>query len=166
MKNDLTLSDVTFLIDTREQRPWDFTDLNDDQQSIRVRQKTQKLKTGDYGIEGFPEICCERKSLDDLLGVTGGGRSRFERELTRMAQFRFKCVVVEASWDAVKMGMWRSEIPPKTLMGTIYGWSLMSGGIPFWFENVPYNAMKLAARWMFIAARRIQRERNKEAVAV
>ena len=64
------------VVDTREQKPYRFT---------RCQVKT--LPTGDYSLVGLEDcIAIERKSAADLAGSLGAGRTRFRRELERLAQ--------------------------------------------------------------------------------
>lgn len=158
---DLTLNDVTFLIDTREQTPWDFSILNDPKKKIRVKQRRATLKTGDYTIEGFPEIVVERKSLNDLLGCIGQSRERFEAELKRMLLIPHRSVVVERSWSELRRGEWLSQITPSQACGSVIGWRLW--GVDFHFAENETLACRDAAQWMFVAARRLHRERTLQA---
>lgn len=129
----LTLNDFTFLIDTREQLPWNFALLDDVSKKIRTKSKRASLKTGDYSIEGFPEICVERKSKDDLLGCCGQSRERFEDCLHRMQEMPFRCVIVECSWQSLYIGNWISKILPQQVIGSVLGWS--QWGIPFFLRT-------------------------------
>ena len=63
------------VVDTREQRPLEFTHL----QTIRGT-----LQTGDYGLQGLPAFCVERKSVPDMVSSLTGERERFWRELERV----------------------------------------------------------------------------------
>jgi len=57
---------------------------------------TAHLKTGDYSIQGFEDvITIERKSISDLLGTLGKGRIRFEKELNRMSEYKWKGLLIE-----------------------------------------------------------------------
>lgn len=107
-----------FVIDTREQRPWNL------EPAVR-----KGLQTGDYSVTGLEDLLCvERKSLPDLLGVMSSGRSRFERELARMAEFERAFLVVEASWETLARGNYHVggsrfiNMHPNSVMGSIYAW--------------------------------------------
>ncbi len=81
MKLPATLKpeNVTALIDTREQQLLDLSPL-------RTEQAT--LPTGDYSLKGLEHVVAiERKSLDDLLGVVGRDRPRFDREVQRLLAY-------------------------------------------------------------------------------
>lgn len=64
----------------------------------------EKLDAGDYAIKDWPNlIVIERKnSITELCGNLGKNRARFERELERMKDVKFKYVVVEDYWSSIK----------------------------------------------------------------
>lgn len=137
-------SDITAIIDTREQTPWGLQPL---------QTSCGTLDTGDYSILGLEHrIRVERKSLPDLLGCIGNERERFERELARLLAYPTRIVIVECTWAEFCAGGWRSQVKVESAMGSVIGW--MAQGIPFHFAGIPSEASKFAARFMFIAARR------------
>lgn len=143
-RKDLVPDDITVIIDTREQTPWDMSPL-----------KTEKgtLETGDYTIKGLEHvIAIERKSLGDLLGCIGQSRERFDKEIKRMLSYPCRCVIVEAHWGELMAGNWRSHIKPTAAMGSVLGW--IAHGVPFIFAGNAEEAGRYAGRLMFIAARR------------
>lgn len=151
-RSSLKIEDLTYLIDTREQTPFDFASMDP-----RIRTASATLPTGDYSIRGLEHlVTVERKSLDDLIGCVGRGRERFERELQRMKSYTARCVVVECSWDALEFGDYRSQITPKALTGSVMGW--MEMGILFFFARNATEAARFTANFMFISARRRFRE--------
>lgn len=152
MVKQLAIEDLTILVDSREQLPFHFV-IKDKP----VKTEIATLTTGDYTVRGLEEICCvERKSLDDLMGVIGSGRERFERELKRMLGFPKRMVIVEASWDIIKEGNYRAKIHPKAAVGSILGWIEM--GIPFFFARDSTEAAQLTGNFLFICANRRFRE--------
>ena len=89
----------TILIDTREQLPYTF----DDYKNWIGNTDSTALKTGDYSVEGFDNIIAlERKTLADIVGSLMNGRERFLNEMERLAQFRYKCLCIEASRTSIK----------------------------------------------------------------
>ena len=88
--------------DTREQDGFTFIDGFDPAPIVT----DGTLATGDYSLAGFEAagITVERKSLQDLVGVLGHGRERFERELARMRAYAVAAVVVEAPLSALRAG--------------------------------------------------------------
>lgn len=143
-RKELKAEDVTAVIDTREQTPWELAPLR----TVRAG-----LVTGDYSILGLEsEIAIERKSLPDLLGCIGNERERFDKEIKRLVAYPCRAIIVEASWREFAAGGWRSRVSPASAMGSVLGW--MALGIPFVFAGDPSAASQAAARIMFIAARR------------
>lgn len=143
-RKTLEPSDITAIVDTREQTPWSLDPL-----------KTERgtLATGDYSIKGLEsEIALERKSLSDLLGCIGNSRARFEAELERLAAYSVRAVIVECSWSELEAGAYRSRIKPSAACGSVLGWVGM--GIPFLFAGGASSASTAAARLLFISARR------------
>jgi DNA excision repair protein ERCC-4 len=148
-RKHLKPEDVTFLIDTREQTPLDFSLIIN--QPFRVESAT--LTTGDYSVKGLEEseICVERKSLDDLLGCVGRERERFERELRRMLGFQCRLVLVEASWGEIGLGQWRSRLTPSQVQGSVIRW--MGWGIPFFFARGSEEGVRFVSNYMWLHAK-------------
>jgi ERCC4-type nuclease len=141
---------MTILIDTREQRPLDFSPLG-------IATERTTLTTGDYSLKGLThEVVVERKSLDDLLGVVGQHRERFDREIERMKAFRSKLIVVECAFDDLDQGNWRSKITPTQVQGSCLGW--MAHGIPFIFCASRERLARHVANFLYINAKRRWRE--------
>lgn len=139
--------DITILVDTREQTPFDMTEFG-------FRSEPATLKTGDYTIKGLEDrITVERKSLPDLLGCIGKGRKRFEKELVRMLDFNSRAVVVSASESEIEAGNYQySRLTPKQVIGSYTGW--MVWNIPFIFADDHTKAAKRAAHFLWLYAKR------------
>lgn len=149
-RKHLLQEDVTFLVDTREQTPFDFSKISIDGNKINIRRAT--LTTGDYSILGLErdEICIERKSIDDLCGVTGSSRQRFEKEIDRMLAFKIRYIVVEATWNQIMLGQWRSQVTPAQVSGSLIGWA--ARGVPFFAANRE-DCARFTARILWTHAR-------------
>lgn len=66
-------------------------------------ERRQALETVDYTVEGMESlIVLERKSLTDLVGTLMHNRARFFRELERMTTFKYRALIIEASYEQVK----------------------------------------------------------------
>lgn len=109
------LAEMVIIVDTRETRPYTFAGFN-----VRFA----KLDAGDYSIAGFEDaITIERKELGDFLSSissAGGGRERFQRELERMRNHEFRCVVIEADYSHISDGQHPfSKMTPEAAMGTM-----------------------------------------------
>lgn len=139
---------VTAIRDSREQTPFNLAPL---------KEKVDTLTTGDYSIVGLEHvISLERKSLQDLVGCCGHGRERFERELARMRAFAVRGVIVEGTWSQIELQQYRSTIHPNSVIGSIMSWQ--QKGINFMFCDNAEMAGKLAAKFLFSAARSRWRE--------
>ena len=91
------ITDHTIIIDTREQKPLEFSN------SERLT-----LHTGDYSIKGYEKtFTIEHKTIADLIGTCDGlvtkkkpksNRVRFREELQRMVDdFDFYCIVISGN---------------------------------------------------------------------
>lgn len=93
------------------------------------------LNVGDYSLAGFTDkIAVERKSLDDLLGCLTAGRERFEKELARSRALDRFCVLVEASFEDLAKGVYRSAMKPHSACQSIIAWQIRYD-IPFVFAG-------------------------------
>lgn len=108
--------------DTREQAPFTFAGYDCEVQAGAI-------PTGDYSLAGLVDRCAvERKSLDDLLGcLTGEGRERFERELARAAGLECFAVVVEASFQDMAEGRYRSKMKPHAALQSVLAFQVRYG---------------------------------------
>ena len=139
----MTFNNQSFriLIDTREQRPFDF-------KQFEVDTEIATLKTGDYSarlkssfLEPFVDTgcCVERKSLNDLIGCFTTGRERFEKELERMRDYRCCAVVVESPYRALASGRYHSKMNPQSAIQTFISFS-QKYRVPFIFAESRDNA--------------------------
>lgn len=119
------------IIDTREQRPYEFQRFTDRFESI----ERAALVAGDYSLEGMTKnIAIERKSLQDLVSTLTAGRDRFKRELARLQVFDYKCIVIEATLKEVSMPYSFSKASPNSILGSIDALE-MTYGVPFKFYD-------------------------------
>ena len=122
--------DLHIVIDSRERQPFTF-DSASVYEGTTVEAGT--LVTGDYSIRGLESIvACERKSLPDLVGCLAGDRERFERELQRSRALEAFAVIVEAPWEALAKGQYRSRLQPFAATQSIAAFSARMR-VPFWF---------------------------------
>lgn len=143
-RKTLDPKDVTAIIDTREQLPLTLSPL---------RWERGTLTTGDYTVKGLErEIAIERKSLPDLLGCIGRDRERFDREVKRLIAYPVRALVIEATWQQLEAGHWRSGVTPASALGSIFGW--IAYGLPVIMAGNPQQASKYVSRILFISARR------------
>ena len=124
-----SIQNFTIIIDTREQRPYTFQNIKPEPPETII----QGLTTGDYSLAGLESyICVERKSMTDLFGSVGKGRTRFEHEMERLSTFDYAAIVVESdikTWFMNPPG--RSKMNPRSVFRTIIAWS-QRYGIHIW----------------------------------
>ncbi len=138
-------------IDSREQLAYSFHDYDCTVEAVT-------LATGDYSILGFEDkIACERKSIDDLLGCLTSGRERFEKELARARSLDRFCVIVEASFEELAKGLYRSAMKPHAACQSIIAWQIRYG-TPFVFAGSrkagEYYTHSFLAKYLYEIERR------------
>ena len=113
------------LIDSRETKPWTFQGIKPNPPAIKVI----GLRTGDYSVEGLSDlVTVERKEVGDLFSSVGKNRDRFERELIRMAEFDYACIIIEA-----EIKQWfinppsHSKMSPKSVLRSLFAFSQRYG---------------------------------------
>ena len=145
---ELKLSDLTVIIDTREQMPWDMSPMVCE---------TGTLSVGDYSLKGLESIVAiERKSIDDFVMCCGVERERFQRELDRLRGWPVSAVVIEASWADLQLGQWRSKLTPKQVQSSFCAW--IAQGHKMVLGKSHDEAGKIASAILFYAARYRVRE--------
>jgi ERCC4-type nuclease len=123
------------------------------------------LVTGDYSVKGLETIITvERKSLPDLLACIGQERERFDREVLRMLAYPCRAIVVEATWDDLEQGEWRSQVSPAAAVGSVLGW--IAAGVPVIMSGDHARAGRYVSRLLFTAARRRWREARSLAATI
>jgi ERCC4-type nuclease len=89
----------TILIDTREKEPFDFSRFP----NWIAGEMRQKLDVADYSVQGMEKLLSlERKSLSDLITTVIQERSRFFKMCEKLAQYRWRALLVEASYKDIK----------------------------------------------------------------
>lgn len=141
-RNVRSVKDGTFLgtivVDTREQKPYEFTgflcDAQDGGGPMSIPTVRGTLASGDYSLAGFEtQVAVERKSLPDLYSTLGQDRERFEREIQRLNGYAFAAVVIEADWDQIRFEPpLRTQLEPKTVYRTVLSWQQRYRGVHWW----------------------------------
>jgi len=114
---------MIIVIDTREQHPYSFS----------VPAVRRKLDGGDYSIEGYETVAAiERKELNDYVQTVIYQKDRFRKELAKLANYRLKAIVVEASMSDVIAGRYEGHIAPQSVIGATAG-IILGFGVPVYF---------------------------------
>ena len=88
-----------FLVDTREQNPFDFSRFEGWFAGIQKK----PLKLGDYSVAGLEDVCVvERKDLPDLIHSLTAERSVFVNRLRLMSRYPHRLLVITAALSQVK----------------------------------------------------------------
>lgn len=138
------------IVDRREQMPFP---LRENHPNWIGGEKEATLKTGDYTIEGMEALLClERKSLTDMVSCTVRERKRFIAACGRLARFRWKAILVEATLEDIKGGFSQfgimSEVHPNALCGTLDAVEAKFG-IPVIYSSMHRElATERAASWL------------------
>ncbi len=138
------------LVDTRERWPWA---LHEQHPNWIGGEQRVTLKTGDYSIEGMEHLLAlERKSLPDLVNCTVVDRERFIACCARLATFRWKAILIEASQEDIKR-RWdpetsESRVHPNSVVGLLDAIEAKFG-IPVILSSMHRNlCVERAASWL------------------
>jgi ERCC4-type nuclease len=109
------------LVDTREQQPFTLTACHP---NWIGGERRATLKTGDYTVEGMEGLLAlERKNLADLVACIVTYRRRFLASCERLAAFRWKAILIEATYEDLKRDCAEFGIPsavhPNAVCGTL-----------------------------------------------
>lgn len=126
------MNSMRILVDTREKKN---THIVTALEGRKCPFKPHKLNYGDYtseydtsennGISFENKAVIERKAnLDELAGNITKGRDRFEREFLRAKGDNAKIflMVEGGSFDDIKNHCYRSMLPPKSYLNTLFSW--------------------------------------------
>lgn len=116
----------SLVIDTREQKPLDFTPHIHRYDSIT----TSTLQEGDYTAfmpGDTRRICFERKSLQDLIQTLVAGKDRFKRELERLLPYYYRAIIIESTFLEVASPYQFSAMNPNSILGLLQSIQLQYG---------------------------------------
>ncbi|MCF7760223.1 MAG: hypothetical protein K9M98_06930 [Cephaloticoccus sp.] len=109
------------LVDTREQQPYALASSHP---NWIGGERRATLRAGGYAVDGMESLLAlERKSLADLVACIVTYRVRFLASCARLAAFRWKAILIEASYEDIKRG-WKdfgipSAVHPNSVCGTL-----------------------------------------------
>jgi ERCC4-type nuclease len=115
------------LVDTREQKPFDFSRFTGWFGGIEKR----ALALGDYSVAGLEDVCIvERKDLDDLIHSFTVERSLFVDRLRRMSFCPHRLLVVTTALSQIKSPYPHSGTNPNRIVQSLI--ALLAGfRVPF-----------------------------------
>jgi len=137
------------LIDTREKYPFEFSRFP----NWIAGSKSQALKAGDYIVEGMEELLIlERKTLTDLITTVIQQRSRFFRQCEKMSKYRWKALLIEASYEDIKSPYDQDEYEtlahPNAVSGTLDAMEARYGIPVIYTSRFRSLAEEKAASWL------------------
>ena len=138
------------LVDTREREPFP---LHANHPNWIGGERRAALKTGDYTVEGMENLLSlERKNLADLVACTVTYRKRFLAVCSRLARFRWKAVLIEATLEDIKGGFEPFDIPsevhPNAVCGTLDAVEAKFGIPVIYTSTLRDLATEQAASWL------------------
>lgn len=138
------------IVDTREKEPFPLF-VNHPNWIAGVRRGA--LKTGDYTIEGMENLLClERKSLPDIVDCSVTNRKHFIKACDRLSKFKWKAILIEATFEDIKGGFEQFDIPskvhPNVVCGTLDAIEAKFGIPIIYTSTVKELATERAASWL------------------
>ncbi len=138
------------IVDSREQHPFQFLP---DHRNWIGGERRLALKTGDYSIEGMESLLSlERKSLADIVACTITYRKRFLAACARLEKFRWKAILIEATFEDIKSGFEQFDIPsdvhPNAVTGTLDAIEAKFGIPIIYTSTIRQLAAERAASWL------------------
>lgn len=138
------------IVDSREQHPFQFLP---NHRNWIGGERRLALKTGDYSIEGMEELLSlERKNLADIVACTVTYRKRFLASCARLARFRWKAILIEATFEDIKSGFEQfgipSEVHPNAVTGTLDAIEAKFGIPIIYTSTIHQLAAERAASWL------------------
>ena len=117
---------ICIVVDSREKMPYDFPS------STIIK----PLKAGDYSLENYEDqITIERKSKSDAYHSFGTDRSRFIRELEKLAKYKYSAIIIESSLENFLQPPPFSRMKPKSAINSILAWHIRYDVNIFWAGN-------------------------------
>jgi len=145
---------MTIVIDTREQLPFCF---NENLETIR-----KSLTTGDYSLLHFEnQVAVERKDVNDFVQSVIHQRERFMREMIRLSEMPFRCVVVEASLSDILRHHYRSGADPRSVFGSALS-IIVEYNVPVYFCCDRQIALAFTEKYLKRVHRKLTLESKKE----
>jgi ERCC4-type nuclease len=134
------------LVDTREKSPFRFNRFP----NWIADGKRQKLDAGDYTVEGMEDLLIlERKTLTDLITTLIRQRPRFFKLCEKMSQYRWRALLVQASYENVKSPYGEyTRAHPNAISGTLDALEARYGIPVIYTSRYQDLAEEKAASWL------------------
>lgn len=138
---------LTFVVDSREQTPWEIaapTAADFDDGGCYE----DALEAGDYTCELNGErqsVVIERKGMPDWFMCVGRERDRFVEELGRLREYEAAHVIIEATFEQIAAGFERSRVTGEMAAKSAAHWETIYG---IHFHFIGRRAAPRYARWL------------------
>ena len=135
------------IVDTREQLPFTFTRFS----NWIAETNKKKLDDGDYSVQGMEHLLSlERKSLADLIATLLQHRKRFFKLCERLAQYRWRALLIEASYEDIKSpyGEEYTQAHPNAVSGSLDALEAKFGIPVIYTSQYRPLAEEKAASWL------------------
>jgi len=143
------------IIDTREQEPYEF-----DPETVEV--KRQALSAGDYSLDGFEDqVSIERKSLQDYVQSVIKQRDRFLKEVKKLSEIPYSCIVVECDLADIMGKRYRSGVHPNSVLGATLS-LMIDHQVPVCFCSDRQLAKTFVEGYLKRVYRKLRSETTKE----
>ena len=139
------------LVDSREQKPLRL--FKNHPNWIGGEQRVA-LKSCDYSVEGMTTLLAlERKSLPDIINCTNSDRQRFIRSCERLAKYRWKAILIEATYEDLKTSYEDltdviTQVHPNAVCGTLDAIEAKFGIPILYTSQNTVLACEKAASWL------------------
>lgn len=138
---------VNVVVDTREQEPYSLP-------SERFLIERRALPAGDYSLAGFEhDVAIERKTAEDFVHTVIRERDRFRSELRKLQNYVCSCIVVEADFEELLSGNYRSGAHPASVTGAALS-IIVDYGIPVFFCSNRQCACRFVQEYLLRCHRR------------
>lgn len=140
------LSNITVLVDTREQKNEHLIEYFKEN---KIPYQIEKLETADYTfiLPNFPELGMDKKilvekknSLDEISGNFAKDRERFTREFERITDEKIHLVIENATWKKLMGHSYRSMLSPRSFLASLLTWNIRYN-CPIWFVGKEESPM-------------------------
>jgi ERCC4-type nuclease len=134
-----------FLVDTREQHPFDFSRFAGWYAAIEKR----ALKLGDYSVAGLEDECVvERKDLPDLIHSLTANRAVFVNRLRLMRRYPHPLLVITCGLSQIKSPCPQTSVSPNRLTQSLI--AILAGlQIPFLCTETHKLGEELVASYLY-----------------
>ena len=134
-----------FLVDTREQNPFDFSRFEGWYAGIEKK----PLKLGDYSVAGLEDVCVvERKDFPDLIHSLTSNRRVFINRLRLMRRYAHRLLVITSTLSQIKSSYPQMSVSPNRVIQSLI--AILAGlQVPFLCTETHELGEELVASYLY-----------------